>query len=296
MANITALVHTKNSAATLESCLKSLDWVDHIVVIDMESQDQSREIAKNYSRNVLTHPDIGYVEPARAFALSKVTTPWTLILDADEEVSPNLAAALLKIAKRDNGNAAEAYYLPRKNIIFEQWISHTGWWPDYQLRFFKTGQVTWPATLHAVPVITGKSEQLPADESLALIHHNYQTIEQYLDRLNRYTTIAAKEKDITTALPLTFSSEFNRRFFAEQGIRDGAHGLALSYLQSMYQVIVQLKQWQAQGFPDRTHPASLVKEIGKMTDEVKYWLADYHIQQTSGLEKLGWQLRRKFRV
>jgi glycosyltransferase involved in cell wall biosynthesis len=305
---ITALVHTKNAAATLADCLESLKFVDHVLVIDMDSTDETRAVAKKYKATVYSHPDVGYVEPARNFALQKVKTPWTLIIDADEEVPKELQKRLLAITKsaQETDGSAEVVYIPRKNIIFDRWIKHTGWWPDYQLRFFKTGMVDWPAQIHAQPEITGEVTYIEDNEELALIHHNYQSVEQFIDRLNRYTTIevdrgqhATKSKNakvhVSSSLSSAFASEFSRRYFVEHGSEDGVHGLALSYLQSFYQLVVQLKKWQAAGFPTEQDRKAPTEGLEQLIYDLEYWLADYHAQHSRGLAQIWWKLKRKFR-
>lgn len=300
MAETTALVHTKNSAKTLQGCLDSLKFVDQVFVVDMGSIDSTRTIARQYSNvTILEHEDVGYVEPARNYALKHVKTAWTLIVDSDEEVQPALKQKIVEITNAVM--AADVYLIPRKNIIFDDWIEHTGWWPDYQLRFFKTGAIQWSAKIHAQPKVTGKHEFIPPDPELALLHHNYQTIEQFIDRLNRYTTIEVKHSQDPKAnaeksLPEIFSSEFSHRFFVRDGVQDGQHGFALSYLQAMYQVAAQLKRWQAAGFSDNKDEKSLLKSFDTSLQELRYWLADYHVKHSSGSKKLYWKLRRKMKI
>jgi len=300
MATVTALVHTKNSEATLDKCLQSLEFVDQLLVVDMESKDATRAIAKKHGAQLFEHKDIGYVEPARQFGLSHVTSDWTLIVDADEEVPTPLASKLKQLMNDDN--AADAYFLPRKNIVFDKWIEHSGWWPDYQFRFFKSGTVTWPAEIHAQPKITGKIVELEPLVEHALVHHNYQTIEQFLDRMNRYTSIEVDrgqnthQKDHgTSQVPSEFSNEFARRFFADEGFLDGGHGLALAYLQSMYQVIVELKHWQKAGFPENQNSAELVTNVRNSLKDLQYWTTSYSIARTTGIQRLVWKLKRKLR-
>ena len=303
MTTLTALVHTKNSAATLDNCLKSLTFADQIIVIDMQSQDDSVKIARKHKAAILEHDDVGYVEPARKFALKHVKTDWTLIVDADEEV-PDTLAAYLQNLMLDEG-ASDAYYLPRKNIVFNKWIEHTGWWPDYQLRFFKTGKVSWPDLIHSQPTVHGSVGYVTVSTDLAITHHNYQTIEQFIDRLNRYTTIevdrgqSSKDSDLSlhdpSRVPSAFSQEFARRFFVEQGYLDGGHGLALAYLQSFYQVITELKKWQSIGFPENEAPTELVNDLEKSLRELNYWVAGHKVQRSTGIQKIVWMVRRKLR-
>src|SRR3972149_2447063 len=82
---------------------------------------------------------------------------------------------------------ADFYRIPRKNIIFGKWMKHTGWWPDYQIRFFKKGKVTWSDEIHSVPQSSGKQITLEGEE-FALIHHHYTSIDQFLTRMQTYTS------------------------------------------------------------------------------------------------------------
>lgn len=300
MGEITAIVHTKNSAATLAKTLKSLSFVDELLVVDMQSQDETLTIAQKHHAQISTFKDVGFVEPARNYALGLATKDWVLIVDADEEVTPDLKLELERLAAQDSETVA--YYIPRKNLIFEQWIEHSGWWPDYQLRFFKRGSVTWPETIHAQPVITGRTQELEPTEALALIHHNYQSIEQYLDRLNRYTSISAQstggDKNLSpTEVWQTFTHQFLSRYFAQDGWQDGTHGMGLSLLQGMYETAIQLKVWQKQNFPaKKTSPAQQIKVFREFQKELNYWLADWQVQRSSGLTRIWWQVRRKWKL
>lgn len=299
MASITAVVHTKNSANTLKGCLHSLQFCDQVLVVDMASTDETKKIAKSFS-NVTWHEyeDVGYVEPARNFALQQVKTPWTLIIDADEEVPEQLQKKLVELSRAED--SVDVYRLPRKNLIFNKWIEHTGWWPDYQLRFFRTGTVQWPVEIHAQPKVQGRQAELPKHSELAIIHHNYQTVEQFIDRLNRYTSIEVKngreQENNDASLPFVFSEEFCRRYFAEEGFKDGTHGLALSYLQAMYQVTVSLKQWETEQFTEKCDQRALVDQLQDSLRDMQYWVADYHVHNSSGLTKVWWQVRRKLRI
>lgn len=295
---LTVLIHTKNAAATLKQALESVLFADQIIIVDMHSSDETVEIAKEYTSHIFAVEDVGYVEPARNFGLSKVKTKWVLILDADEEVSPDLSQKITELLSRDT--AADGYYIARQNIIFGKALAHTGWWPDWQLRLFKVGHVKWSTEIHSVPETKGEIKKLPAEPEYALIHHNYQSVHQFIDRLNRYTDIESTRIDHQATLSeisdfRLFSQEFLRRLFAQGGLEDGRHGVALSLLQSMYPVIVALKQWQHAGFPEQDLMAATLRDLVRFRQELAYWIADWHVAHTSGLTQLGWQLRRKFR-
>src|SRR5690606_14218835 len=125
--------------------LKSVRFADEVVIVDMQSTDATLAIAQEVTDRIISVKDVGYVEPARNTALSKATGDWILLVDADEEVPETLRDYLFE--RMEQPDSAEAYYLPRKNIVFGTWYHYAGWWPDYQLRFFKRGTVTWPTKI-----------------------------------------------------------------------------------------------------------------------------------------------------
>jgi len=298
--SLSVVVHTKNAAATLPLALKSVSFADELIVIDMQSSDDTVSVAKEAGAVVYSYEDLGFADPARNFGIEQATSDWILVLDADEEVSVSLASWILSILK--SPTATEAYFLPRTNIIFGKALAHTGWWPDYQLRFFKKGIVKWKDGVHQMPQAQGKIEYLPIDVNCALIHHNYQTLDQFIDRLNRYTTIKAAELSSDSKAPKAvpepvtiFSQEFLSRFFAHQGIKDGVHGLSLSLLQATYELVVSLKVWQTAGFKPESSERQSITQLRQWQQELNYWLADWEFQQASSWQKWWWRLRRKYK-
>lgn len=295
---LSVIINTKNVAHTLERTLKSVEFADEIVVVDMHSTDDTVKIAKKYTDKIFKFDDVGYVEPARNFAIDKATNDWILIVDADEEVPPKLRKLIEGVMAEDNPALPDCFYIPRKNIIFNKWIRKTGWWPDMVLRFFRKGHVEWSDELHAVPVTKGIVKELPHDEELAIIHHNYQAVEQFVTRLNRYTTIQAKEKVDEPVDTITiihkFSDELHRRLFAQHGIDEGMHGVGLSFLQTFSEIVQTLKVWELQGFKTTEQDQSrTLLALRQFQRELDYWIADWYVQHTSGLKQLYWRLRRK---
>lgn len=299
---LSAVVNTKNAAETLDKCLTSLSFVDEIVVVDMHSLDKTKEIALAHQANFFLHDDVGYVEPARNFAIKQANHDYILILDADEEVSEDLKKIILKLLSSDQ--PADVYLLPRKNLMCGKWMQHTGWWPDYQPRLFRKGQVSWSELIHQPPSMQGKVLKLPANEKYALVHHHYPNIHSYLERLNRYTSIQAQNtlegfsEPVTAELAIsTFFNEFFRRFFVFTGYKDDLVGVALSFLQACYELTVQIKKWERVA---SSNQKSSEKEIAQTLEQVRsdlnYWLADWRVKRSSGFSKLYWQVRRKLKI
>lgn len=306
---LSVVIFTKNAEMFIETALKSVKFSDEIIVVDMESHDNTIKIAKKYTTSIYSHEDVGYVEPARNFGISKATGDWILILDADEEIPQELSKIIKGILKSDsdksNTKVSDCYYIPRKNMIFGKWIEKTGWWPDKILRLFRKGYVEWSDEIHSIPITHGDVKELPANKNIAIIHHNYQHVDQYINRMNNYSSIQAKELLESKSFDFEskyifkkFSSELLSRLFAQRGINDGSHGLSLSLLQSISEASVAMKVWDKKGFPesDKFQEAELLKEIAQFKNELSYWIADWQVENNTGLSKFFWQIRRKLYI
>jgi glycosyltransferase involved in cell wall biosynthesis len=301
--SFSVIITTKDHQSIIERALKSVSFADEIVVIDLESSDDTVKIAKKYTDKIYQHKNMGYVEPVRNFSISKAKGDWILIIDADEEVPPELKKVIQSIVNaKDQDKLPDCFYIPRKNIIFDKWIQKTGWWPDYQLRFFKKGQVEWSDQIHSVPITRGEVKEFPAQEKFALLHHNYQKISQFIDRFNRYSSIQAQERKSdkqieSSELIEEFTSSFLRRLFAQEGLEEGSHGVSLSILQSVSDAAMKMKIWEEQGFPDKKHDqGKALKTLFQFKKELTYWLADAQLKRARGWKKIIWRLRRKLMV
>lgn len=300
---ISAVVNTRNEEKTLDGCLKSLDFCNEIILVDMESGDATKDIASKYTHKIFNHPNVGYVEPARNMAISKATGDWILVIDADERVPKDLAKKLVDIS---NSSDIDFVRIPRKNIVFGQWLKHSRWWPDLNIRFFRKGVVTWKDEIHSVPITTGVGISLEAEESVSLEHLHYQSIDEYILRSLRYSSQQATElidsgyrfdpKDLVTK-PI---GEFLSRFFAGEGYKDGLHGLVMALLQFFSILLIYLKVWERQGFTLVSESKFTVvwqESFLSKFKEFKYWFLTSKIQSSDS--KMGTfflKLKRKIKI
>lgn len=272
---ISVVINTLNEEKNIARAIKSVEWVDEIIVCDMYSEDQTVQIAKKLGAKVIYHKKVGFVEPARNFAIAKASSGWVLILDADEEIPASLAKKLRSIAKE---RKLDFIQLPRKNIIFNKWMKASQWWPDYNIRFFKKGQVSWGEEIHRPPKTLGQGDKLEAAEELAILHHHYSSVTQFIDRMNRYTSIEAKElqkagyKFLWTDIIDKPTNEFLSRFFAGRGFEDGLHGLALSFLQALSFLVVYLKVWEGEKFREQELTPKQTQQQAELAGkDINYW-------------------------
>lgn len=303
--SISVVVIAKNAADVILKSLKSAQFADELILIDIKSSDQTKDLAKKYCSKVYDYDkDSRFVEPVRNFALKKAKKNWILVLDADEEIPPSLAEKLKEIDQKDLG---DIYYLPRKNIVSGAWMKHTGWWPDYQLRFFKNGLVSWGNKIHSEAQITDgyKASVLEAKEELAILHHNYKDTKDYLLRFDRYTDIEAEQKVAEIAgqfsisqntLLQVFSDDWLRRYFAKEGYKDGVRGFYLSLMQAVYQMTVQMKifdHFDNQKSLEKDNQRNLIKGLRCFQKELNYWIRDVEIKQSKGFARIWMILKRK---
>jgi (heptosyl)LPS beta-1,4-glucosyltransferase len=295
---LSIVINAQNVEADLPRALASVkDLADEIVVIDQGSTDKTAEIAKNAGAKVFEHESVRYVELTRNFAISKATGDWVLLLDPDEEIPPTLAKKIKEVIKSDK---VDYYRIPRKNIIFGKWIEHTLWWPDYQTRLFKKGKVSWNEVIHSVPLTLGNGQDFEPKEVLAILHHNYDFVEQYLDKLNRYTSVQAgllvkrnykfDWRDIISKP----CKEFTNRYFTGEGYKDGLHGLALSLLQSFSELVLYLKTWQAEKFKEKeVGVPEVIEEMSTREKDLHFWQNDVLYKETGSF---GARIKRKLRI
>lgn len=245
---ISAVVICLNEAQKLDRCLKSVaDFADEIITVDLGSSDNSVDIAKKYKAKIYYHKFVPFVELIRNYAISKAYYDWILILDPDEEISQKLKDKLKEISKSSKFVAAA---IPRKNIFFGRFIKHTNWWPDYHVRFFKKGKVSWTGQIHVYPEVEGEILKLPANENIAILHYGYDSIKQFLDRQNRYSSVEAHnlyEAGERFSWGLFFwkpTREFLVRFIKHLGFLDGFYGITLTFLMMVHQISVMVKLWE----------------------------------------------------
>lgn len=293
---VSVVIHTKNCVEDLPRAIASVkNWASEIVVVDMKSADGTAEKARELGARVITVPDAAYADPARNTGIQAARQPWVFMLDADEEVQAALVTKLAEIVEHEEISGIE---IPRKNLIFGEWAK-TGWWPDYIARIFRANRTTWPTGLHSKPIISGKVIQIPAEESLALIHHHYVSVAQFVDRMNRYTSISAEESSGVPqlSLPSFVADEFFGRYFARGGVDQGTFGLILSSLQASSFVIDWAKRWERNGKQDQDSIESFDQDLDRITQDLAYWIADQRVARSKNImQKIYWMLRRKLKI
>ncbi len=231
---LSVVIITLNEEANLPRCLESVKWADEIVLVDSGSADNTLEIARGYGAVIHSLEWRGF-GPAKREGVAKASGEWVLSIDADEEVSPELAAEI-RGAMGSNDNVS-GYFIPRRTQFLGRWIYHCGWYPDPVLRLFRKADGDFDdEPVHEQVVLRGGSGRLNHD----LWHYSYPTLDSYFDKFNRYTSLASERAfkqgrtagawDIL-ARPLAC---FVKHYFLKRGFLDGLEGLIISVLSSCY--------------------------------------------------------------
>jgi glycosyltransferase involved in cell wall biosynthesis len=234
MSTISVTLIAHNEAANIEACLRSVQWADEIILLDQHSSDGTAEIARKLGATVYQEPWKGYGRQKNS-AIEKARGPWILSLDADERVPPELRQEIQDLLRSEP--EPRGFFVARKNFFSTRWIRHGGWYPDYNLRLFLKG-LGWfqDRTVHESVVLEGKSGYLRHP----IEHYTYASISDYVERMNRYSTLAAGELETSGIRPgyrkILFHPPFTflKMYFLRWGFLDGWPGLFLAISYSYY--------------------------------------------------------------
>jgi (heptosyl)LPS beta-1,4-glucosyltransferase len=244
---VSAIVITKNEADAIADALTSLAWADEIIVVDAESTDDTAAIARRFTERVYQRPWNGYVEQ-KNHAASLATHDWIFSLDADERVPEDLSAEMRALLRTDPD--ARGYRMPRVSFYLGRWMRTTDMYPDYQLRLYDRRHARWEGMhVHeSVTVANGRIGYLKSE----LQHYPYRDLSEHLIRMDRYTTLAARQMfekgKRATRLELLLHPPvaFARNYILKGGFRDGKPGLIISLVNSYYVMLKFAKLWELQ--------------------------------------------------
>ncbi len=246
MPSISAIVITLNEEKRIQACLDSISWVDEIIVVDSGSTDRTRQIANGMVTRLVESEWLGFAE-TKALAVKHTTGDWILWVDADEIVPDSLSAEIRSRVGQD-GNIM-GFMVPRKAIFLGKWIRHCGWYPGYVCRLFKREHGEFTGRLvHESVTIDGRTDRLKNH----LIHYTDDSLEHYLHKFNKYTTLGARQlqqdgnafhlKDLILRPPFMFV----KMYLLKLGILDGIQGFILCFLSSCYVFTKYAKLWHLQ--------------------------------------------------
>jgi glycosyltransferase involved in cell wall biosynthesis len=275
--NLSVVIITLNEEANLGRTLASvkplvIDGKGEIIVVDSGSTDRTVEIAESFGAKVFVEEWKGFAAQKNS-AIDKATGDWILSLDADEELDAQLQQALHELlesldrlsalSKADDqfasDTASEAspiphadfdgLYIPRKNEFLGRWIRHGGFWPDPKLRLFRRGKGKFESrAVHEDVQVEGHTRRI---QTGALLHHSYPTLSDYIEHMNRYSSLGAEMVVANGPMGLTVVNitlrplaTFVYNYMFRLGFLDGREGLLLHLNHAVYVSWKYAKAWE----------------------------------------------------
>ena len=221
---LSAVIITKNASSQLAKCLESVSFCDEVLVVDSGSSDDTIMLARSAHATVIEQTWLGY-GPQKRFAVARASNDWVLCIDADERISGPLRDNILAELRAP---AARVYAMSRCNRFLGRWLRHGEGYPDWCVRLFNRKDAQWSEDpVHEKVLTHAPVARLAGD----LLHESAETIESYLEKQNRYTSLQAQSLDArgktTTVLQLLGSplARFFKFYFLRLGFLDGVPGL-----------------------------------------------------------------------
>ena len=221
---LSAVIITQNAISQLPACLDSLAFCAEIVVVDSGSTDGTVELAQSRGARVVQEAWRGF-GAQKQFAVREAANDWVLCIDADERVTDRLQASIIQ-ALAASGH--HAYRFRRCNRFLGRYLRHGEGYPDWSLRLFDRRHARWSDDAVHEKVLTETEVGTLAGD---LLHDSAETLAHYLDKQNRYTTLAAQQalaagrQAHAGHLLLSPLLRFLKFYFFRLGFLDGLPGL-----------------------------------------------------------------------
>ena len=246
MSTVSVLILTRNEEKHIRACIEScLSVADEVIVIDDGSTDQTVAIAEELGARVIPHAMNGDWGAQQTFAISQATCHWIFFIDADERCSPELCEEIKQVVQGKD----IAYLIQRENRFHHNKATHGVLRPDYVCRLMPAKGSYVEGYVHPDIITPYDKQRLKAP----MYHYTYDTWEQYFNKFNHYTTIAAEQyyeagkgcsffKDIL----LRPSWAFFKIYILQGGCLDGRIGFVLSLYHYVYTVTKYVKLYYLQ--------------------------------------------------
>ena len=246
MPKVSVTIITLDEAEHIAAAIESVAWADEVIVVDSGSTDATADIARGAGARVVVRDWPGYVDQ-KNYAATLASNDWIFSLDADERVSPALAA---EVRRRLEGTpAVDAFRMRRVAFHLGRWIRTTDFYPDYQTRLYNRRSARWQGRYVHESVVADGPVGLLAHE---LQHYSFRDLRDHIDRVNHYTSLAARQmyeqgrRSGAVRLIVHPSAAFLRNYLLRRGFMDGTAGLIISLVNSYSVFLKFAKLWEIQ--------------------------------------------------
>jgi glycosyltransferase involved in cell wall biosynthesis len=235
-----------NEAEHIGAAIDSAAWADEILLVDSGSSDATLDIARGKGATILCRPWSGYVDQ-KNFAAERAAHDWIFSLDADERIPPSLAEEIRNVVATKP--ALRGYRVPRVTYHLGRWIRTTDFYPDYQTRLYDRRSARWRGKyVHESVAVEGPVGRLRHE----LEHYSFRDLRDQLDRINHYTTLAARQMHETGRQATPFDlvvhppAAFLRNYLLRRGVLDGTAGFTISAMNAFSVYLKFAKLWELQ--------------------------------------------------
>ncbi len=249
---LSVAIATYNEEKNIGRCLEAVkDIADEIIVVDGNSIDKTRQIARQYDAEVIKTTNKPIFHINKQMAIDRCQGKWILQLDADEVVTADLKRKILSIINHQPSDITHsAYYIQRKNFFLGRWMKKTGQFPDPVIRFFKKNKARLPCkSVHEQMEVDGEVGYIKEH----LLHYPYPDFSEYLVKSNRYTSLTAQElldsgikPSFWQFMKAYFRAEktFWSLFLRHKGFIDGFPGFVFSAYSGLHHITAYIKFWE----------------------------------------------------
>lgn len=242
---ITLLIPTKNEESNIKACILSAKHlVDEIYIVDSYSTDKTVELAQELGAQVLSRQFDNYSDQ-KNWAIDQLQNEWILLLDADEQLTPELEREIATLIEQDKLDQYNAYWVYRKNFFFDREIKYSGYQNDKVIRLFKKNVSHYTNRVHECLHVQGPLGYL----THKLYHNTYRGFDFHVAKLSRYASLQAEDYNEKTGKLTGYhfifkpGMRFLKHYILKQGFRDGVPGLILSSLNAYATFLRYVKLW-----------------------------------------------------
>lgn len=244
MKPVTAVIITFNEESNIRQCLATLPFASECIVVDSASTDRTTSIAETMGARVFPVAWKGYARSKNA-GIDAASNDWILLVDADERVSPALAASIQERLGRPS--QPSGYMIARRTWYLDRWIRGSGWYPDFTIRLLdRTKGRVRDVLVHESVEVEGPIERLDGD----LLHYSYRDLSDHIRRIDKYTTLAAQqwndEHRHISIVAMFFRPiwEFVRKLIIKRGFIDGLPGWIIAGMHAWYVFLKYAKTYE----------------------------------------------------
>ncbi len=262
-----------NGSEYLKDCLSSLSFCEQLIYVDKSSDDNSVNVAKEFTDEIFIVEWSPIVEDTRQFALDKCKHEWVIFLDHDEMLDADLIKWIQKFVE-NRGDEYDAAAILRKDFYFGEWSSRQRTWPFRHIRMFKKTIGKFIPVIHTtVQLDSNRIYQHQESDGGAIIHHGYETLMQWVSKMNRYTSRTKWNDDTVCNGDDIFNMAESLLMNAKKNysIKKGNSYEAVTHIIFLiYNLVKELKKWES--VRDLNVKENYVLERKKISAEIQKFL------------------------